>query len=251
MEKSTRKRDYIYCGIIIILVIILSLVSCSRIGKVDNDKPSTPTGNTEVFNIGINCSCKESDGTCDNNEKENNTENKTNNKGTSNNIISKQDQNNNDIPVYNPETDDKVLDKVFVDDINGDYIYQNKLDIFNNPAYEYTNKIAPGVGNSYDFKVHNQNANTIVYKMTVSEESEYKVNLKYRLIKNGSYIIGNDDTWVSASELKTNMAQLAGNEEDSYRLDWKWFDHEKDTEAGENMTSTYKLNIRFDFEMDE
>ena len=136
MEKSSRKKDYIYCGIIIILVVILSLVSCSRIGKVDNDKPSTPTGNTEVFNIGINCSCKEPDGTCDNNGKENNTDNNTNNKtnNNGNNIINKKDQNNNDIPVYNPETDDKVLDKVFVDDVNGDYIYQNKLDIFNNPA---------------------------------------------------------------------------------------------------------------------
>ena len=259
MEKSSRKKDYIYCGIIIVLIaVILSLVSCSRIGKIDN--PSTPTGNVDIFNIGINCTKKnkDSDEKCTPVEIDDNTGNNTNNGSGSKNTNNNNNNNNNnqntvdpDIPIYNPETDDEVLEQVFVDDVNGDYIYQNKLDIFNNPAYEYTNKIAPGVGNSYDFKVHNQNASAIVYKITINEQSEYKVNLKYRLSKNGSYLIGDDSNWVSANDLVTSMMQLAGSDEDSYRLDWKWFDHAKDTEAGENMTSTYKLKVRFDFELAE
>ena len=90
----------------------------------------------------------------------------------------------------------------------------------------------------------------IKYYIEMYEESEYKVNLKYRLKKNGSYVIGNDSKWVTADELKTEFSKLNNGSTDSYALDWKWFDDddELDNNAGENMTSEYKLNIRFYFE---
>ena len=82
------------------------------------------------------------------------------------------------------------------------------------------------------------------------EVSEYKVNLKYRLKRNGEYVIGNESNWVSASELTTAFTKLNKGGSDNYSLDWKWFDEDNtlDTIAGENMTSEYKLNIRFYFE---
>lgn len=81
------------------------------------------------------------------------------------------------------------------------------------------------------------------------EQTEYNINLKYRLRRNGSYVVGSDDNWVSANELKTEFKNLKTSNYDSFELDWKWFDDDaNDTTIGQNMTSEYKLNIRFYFE---
>ena len=84
------------------------------------------------------------------------------------------------------------------------------------------------------------------------EATEYKVNLKYRLKRNNSYVIGNDNRWVTARELKTEFSRINAGTSDNYSLDWKWVYEDgkdkDDTIAGENMTSKYKLNIRFYFE---
>ena len=84
------------------------------------------------------------------------------------------------------------------------------------------------------------------------ENTEYSINLKYRLKRNNTYVIGNDNTWVSANELKTEFNNINANASDNYSLDWQWvYDDGKDNEdtvVGENMTSNYKLNIRFYFE---
>ena len=238
---NNRKKDYIYCAIIIVLIaVILMLVSCSKLGKINNKL--NPTGNVEVFNIGINCINIDPDEKCG----EKDTSDKDN-KDNSNNG-NKSYKNNTNYPIYNPDTDEGELGQVFVDDINGSFIYQSNLDIFNNVAFDYTNKIAPGTSNSYDFKVHNQNTMTVKYKIKMTEESAYKVNLKYRLSKNGSYVIGNETSWVTADKLVTSMATLEASSDDEYRLDWKWFDSSNDTEVGEKMTSAYKLKLRFDFE---
>ena len=84
------------------------------------------------------------------------------------------------------------------------------------------------------------------------ENTEYSINLKYRLKRNNTYVIGNDNNWVSANELKTEFSKINANTSDNYSLDWQWmYDDDKDSQdtlAGENMTSAYKLNIRFYFE---
>jgi hypothetical protein len=90
------------------------------------------------------------------------------------------------------------------------------------------------------------------YAIEFSEDSEYAVNLRYRLKRGGSYVVGSDSSWVSASELATAMNYLGGNSVDSYTLDWEW-PYEggvdaADTEAGEKMTSDYRLDIKINFE---
>ena len=123
---------------------------------------------------------------------------------------------------------------------------QEKLNIFNNQAFEYTNKIAPGVSNTYDFIVKNNSQKDFKYLCQFYETTEYKVNLKYRLKKDGEYIIGDEKKWVTADELLTAEIVLAAGEENKYSLDWTWFDDDvNDTLAGKNMTSVYRLNIRF------
>ena len=87
------------------------------------------------------------------------------------------------------------------------------------------------------------------------EASEYKVNLKYRLRRNNSYIIGNENNWVTADELKTEFSKININASDNYSLDWNWVyddgNDAEDTLVGKNMTSEYKLNVRFHFESTE
>ena len=73
----------------------------------------------------------------------------------------------------------------------------------------------------------------------------------YRLRRNGSYIIGDNDTWVRASELESALWNLSGNGTDNYTLDWEW-PYEggtdvADTEAGEKMASEYSLGIKITF----
>ena len=82
-------------------------------------------------------------------------------------------------------------------------------------------------------------------------DSEYKLNIVYRLKKGDSYVIGNSKEWVSAKKLITEFNCLNRSRSDDYSLDWKWkYDgnDENDTLAGINMDSKYKLNIRVYFE---
>ena len=75
----------------------------------------------------------------------------------------------------------------------------------------------------------------------------------YRLKRGGEYIVGNDSTWVKASDLSLSALKLLSKDGvDSYTLDWMW-PYEggvdgADTTAGENMTSEYSLGIKINFE---
>ena len=246
--KEERRKKIISWVIIAILIIIIILLCLTKCCKKDgnnannnDDAYKIKTGNTDVFNININCPKEECPVVNDD---------KNNNDNTKNiNINSNKPNKNNDIPVFDEDTDKDIIGKVFVDDKDGNYIYQQNLNIFNNAAFNYTNKIAPGVSNTYEFKVNNTSNVDIKYYVEMYEQSDYNINLKYRLRRNGSYIIGNDDNWVSADELKTEFKNLKASNYDSFELDWKWFDDDvNDTNIGENMTSEYKLNIRFYFE---
>lgn len=226
MEGSKNNRKFWI--IIILLIIILITLFLTRFGKIENN--ITPTGNVSVFDIDINCKCTDKN-------------NCTTNDDNGNTVV---------VPIFNEDDDGKVLGKVFVDDVNGNYIYQQRLEIFTNAAFEYTNKIAPGVSNTYQFVVHNSTNKKLNYYVQMYEESEYDINLKYRLRRNNDYVVGDDNTWVTANELKTAFSKIDSSSSDSYSLDWIWeFNDDKDAEdtlAGSNMESNYKLDIRFYFE---
>ena len=123
-----RKNDkYYWIIIIFLIIIILLLLFFARFGKIEN-KYLVPTGNIDVFDIDIECSCG-TDGKCVNKD--------------------------SIYPVWNEQNYKNEFNKIYVDDKDGDYIYHQNLDIFGNPFYEYTSKIAPGVFNTYYFVVHN------------------------------------------------------------------------------------------------
>ena len=144
--------------------------------------------------------------------------------------------------------------KVWVDDKIDEYLAQTEIDIFSYSALTYhnttvvTDKIAPGVGNIYKFKVHNQSSFSVKYNLNMLETMQYDVNMKYKLKKNGNYVIGNATTWVEPSQLNLSNLVLSSNSFDNYELEWRWFDSPNDNIAGINMTGNYTLNIKVDFE---
>ena len=231
MKGNEQKKDKFFRILTIVLIIIICiLLFFTNFGKINNYL--LPTGNVDVFNIDINCKSKDHE-----NEKEVTVSDK-NGRETAN------------LSAYDENRDKNIVGKVFVDDKNGNYLYQQRLEIFNNAAYEYTNKIAPGVSNTYHFVIHNSSDMNLKYYVEMYEDSEYKVNLKYRLKRNNNYVIGNESTWVTADELKTAFKNILTSDSDKYSLDWKWFDNDNkaDTLAGVNMRSLYKLNIRVHFD---
>ena len=240
-ERRKKIISWVIIAILIIIIILLCLTKCCKKDNNNDDSYKIKTGNSDIFNININCPKEECPVVNDDKNKDNNTKNI--------NINSNKPEKKNDLPVFDEETDKNVIGKIFVNDKNGDYVYQQNLNIFNNAAFNYTNKIAPGVSNTYEFKVNNTSKVDIKYYIEMYEQTEYNINLKYRLRRNGSYVVGSEDNWVSANELKTEFKNLKASNYDSFELDWKWFDDDtNDTNIGQNMTSEYKLNIRFYFE---
>lgn len=117
------------------------------------------------------------------------------------------------------------------------------LRIFENPIYNFAERIAPDSGNSYAFNLINNNEFTVKCDIEFLENNIHNINMKYRLKQNGDYICGNDNTWVSYAELKARNAILNSNEIMPYILEWKWFDSDNDTELGQMDNIQYSLSI--------
>lgn len=126
-----------------------------------------------------------------------------------------------------------------------DSIYKNnEAKIFSHSSYYIRQgKIAPTSKNSYKFIVRNGNEYPVKYNLVMSEENNYNINMKFRLKYRGSYVIGDEDNWVTANELKRYEVLLASNSYDTYELDWCWFEGDNDTKIGTDIESKYKLFI--------
>ena len=147
---------------------------------------------------------------------------------------------------FNSKKDNCKLDNgnIIIEDYNGDYQYQTEINLFNN-----TKTIAPGVSNTYYFKVKNNNNITIKYLIELTKLSNYSVNIKYRLKRNDEYILGNDKLWVTSEELKTTYLNLSKGNIDNYSLDWKWFDNDKlDNYIGKSNINKYIVKLSFSIE---
>ncbi len=243
-EQAEKKHGYKVALLIILLLLTIALLVWLLLRPQSGAK-RIPTGNVDIFNIDISCSCgpakKDDDDKKEDGEEDDCDEDDIRSIIRYSGIV-----NNRPSTTVN---DDGI---VYVDDDNGWYIYQRELKIFENAAFQYTNKIAPGVSNSYDFRVHNTTLKAINYSVVFEENSEYAINLRYRLRREGNYVVGSETEWVSASELASAMKYLSSNSTDNYTLDWEWpyegGTDDADTEAGESMTSEYRLGIKITFE---
>jgi len=144
------------------------------------------------------------------------------------------------------EEKEKQYKKIYVDDKDGNYADHKDINIFKNKYLD--GLIAPGVHGEYYFAVHNESTYKAEYFINMTEKMDDKVNMKYRLRKNGTYIIGNESEWVDASKLTTDFEVIGAKVTDKFALEWKWFDDdENDIIAGKNH-GTYSLGIDIYFQ---
>ena len=130
--------------------------------------------------------------------------------------------------------------KVYDNDV--DWSSKNELRIFSNPVYNFKNIVAPGSHNMYKYIVNNNEKFDVLYGLKFLEDNKDSINMKFKLKRNGEYIIGDDLNWESLNHKVINDLPLGINSYDVYLLEWKWIDGKDDTKVGFNQ-SDYKLNI--------
>ena len=217
-ELKQEKFKRIWIALVLLVLLIVFGVFYASFGQID---VMIPTGNIDIFDININ-KCEK----CD------------------------------DCPVCNCETikpvggdtpSEEDDGKLSVFD-NVDLLEnQRELKIFENPAFEYTtNLIAPGVSNTYQFVVRNNNDFAIIYDVSMFEVNPENINMKYKLKQNGIYIVGDESTWGTADDLVFTDDVLAPKSKNAYSLEWKWIDTKDDTLIGQTAVEKYQLTIEFD-----
>ena len=106
----------------------------------------------------------------------------------------------------------------------------NEINIFSvtTSSREY---VAPYDSGVYEFDVKNTISKNITYDLDLEEENEDRVNIKYKLKKNGNYII---DHWVYYDEVNLKDVKLSAKQTDSFELEWCWVseNNELDTQIG-------------------
>ena len=109
----------------------------------------------------------------------------------------------------------------------------------------------PGTKSVYRFRFINNNAHALRFSFTFREENDYGIEMVYSLRRDGAYIAGGEDAYVTAPELSFAEFTIEGESESLFELCWYWKDNDPvDTNAGEN-EAIYRLNIEFNAEVAE
>ena len=120
-----------------------------------------------------------------------------------------------------------------------------ELDIFNrNHNHVVNGKIAPGVEETYIYTVECYGDYNMLYDMQFFDENPLNINMKFKLRRNGKFVAGDENTWVTVDQLKQAGMKIAPKTIDVFILDWRWEDADNDTEIGETEGAQYKLNIK-------
>ena len=107
----------------------------------------------------------------------------------------------------------------------------------------------PGTKSSYRFRFVNNNEHALRFSFTFSEENEYGIEMVYTLQRDGVYIAGSGEEYVTAPAMSFAEFTIEGESESLFELSWYWKDNDPvDTTAGEN-EAIYRLNIEFNAEV--
>ncbi len=202
-NKKIKALNLFFCILLIFLIYLL----IHQFGLINDKKNKVLTGNVDIIDI---------DG-----------DNITNdiNENPNNNI------------------DKNKLDNNFIVEDNYTIWSNKRLRIFSNQAYEYFSKIAPGVSNSYDFVIKNNNDFPVLVDISMKEVNPYSINMEYKLRSENSFLAGSSFKYVSVKKLSQKNIYLKAHSSKLYSLDWKWIDSDNDTEIGEAVDANYKLLV--------
>ncbi len=131
----------------------------------------------------------------------------------------------------------------------GQWSHMTQMDIFAALEDEGDGKlIAPGCEGSYPFTIANTYTEPVSFVLDIADENTVQIPIQFRLRMDGEYMAGNDDHWVSMSEIKLVSGGIPGKSEKEFELDWKWdgTNDAADTESGilaQGNNASYVLNI--------
>lgn len=202
-NKKIKALNLFFCILLIFLIYLL----IHQFGLINDKKNKVPTGNVDIIDI------NDDSITDDINENPNNN------------------------------IDKNKLDNNFIVEDNYTIWSNKRLRIFSNQAYEYFSKIAPGVSNSYDFVIKNNNDFPVLVDISMKEVNPYSINMEYKLRSENSFLAGSSFKYVSVKKLSQKNIYLKAHSSKLYSLDWKWIDSDNDTEIGEALDANYKLLV--------
>lgn len=132
---------------------------------------------------------------------------------------------------------------IFITEVDGDvWSDEKEITVFKNGEYN-NSVIYPGIEGSYSFRLENRNPDPMTYSMVFAEENQYKINMLYRLKRNGVYLKSGEYQPIGYLFFEGLMVDVDKN--DVFTLEWTWKESDNDTEIGMS-NATYVLKIRVD-----
>ncbi len=217
MKVKEKSIALIMLVLIILIIVIFLLIRCLE--KIENNQ-RVPSGNIDIFDIVFGECVLDDKCECDNSKDDNDEQ-------------------------FYTEDENQVETDVVIYDNEKKYSNSTQLNIFKQTSYYVLNGvIAPGSENVYQFIIRNNNTFGIKYDIELIEENKYNINIKYRLKLNGEYIVGSENSYVSANELNQYNQELQSKNYNVYTLEWKWIESENDTQIGTSIDAKYKLELK-------
>ena len=239
VENILEKKTLIYIVIVAILLLFFAQIFIHDIVAPGAVAPETDTI-TDTQTVDINLPGNKDDGQENtDNQQQGDNQQPGNNQQQGDN----QQQGNNETPVVNN------LDRIIVTEasITGTSSTGKKwselkeLSMFRNKDFQYRSIIAPGSEGEYTFTVENESTSNFNYQILFTEENPYKVNMVFKLKRNGEYVLGNQNEWASASGLSRTDLRLNSKQIDVYTVEWRWEHTGYDTSIGELDYAYYKV----------
>lgn len=130
------------------------------------------------------------------------------------------------------EADDVPV--IRITDVEGtDWKYIENLPIFENDYFD-REAILPGMRGEYRFILENCNDYALTYAIACTEENEFGIDIRYRLMRDGHYLAG-EEGYEETEALHFEELTIEANSSAFFVLEWYWAgDDPIDTEAGEN-----------------
>ena len=153
---------------------------------------------------------------------------------------------------YSEKNTIELDDPVNQDD---DWTTEKEIDIIDDPVTEFEDEgdkvIYPGYESVYKVRIRNTTDMSLYYSLKITETNDYSIPIKYRLLLDGEYVIGDKNTWVTIDELATSPVRIKSGKKADYAIEWYWdpdVDDEYDTQLGMEAVAEYILNVEVIYE---
>ena len=114
-----------------------------------------------------------------------------------------------------------------------DWKHIENLPIFENDYFD-REAILPGMRGEYRFILENCNDYALTYAISCTEENDFDIDIRYRLMRDGNYLAGEEE-YEEIEAFRFEELTIEANSSAFFVLEWYWADDDPvDTEAGEN-----------------